>query len=319
MHIYSYQCIVKKSVMTIEQIKRPRNLAIIAIAIIALSTLGWHIWDTNRERLILATTTSTYDSGLLDELVPTFESKYHVYVDPISVGTGQAIATAETGDADIILVYSKSAELTFVDGGYGYQRIAVKYNDFVIVGPSGDPANIQGLNKATQAFIRIANTGNEEECVFLSRGDNSGTNKKELSVWAATGIEPSGDWYLEIGEGMGTTLQMANDKHAYTSADRGTWLSWKADVTLEILTEGDAILLNPYAVIPVDPTKHSHVKNQLAINFVQYLISTETQQTIGEYKKEGEILFKPIARDVTLSVSLGFPNQAQELNWYDVQ
>ena len=303
----------------LETLKKPRNLAIIAIAIIILSTVGWYVWDTNRERLILATTTSTYDSGLLDTLVPTFESKHHVYVDIISVGTGQAIATAEAGDADIILVHSKSAELAFVDGGYGYHRVGVMYNDFIIVGPSGDPANIQGLTNATEAFIRIANTGSEGECVFISRGDNSGTHKKEISVWAAAGIYPSGEWYLEIGQGMGTTLQMANEQQAYTLADRGTWLSWKADVTLEILTEGDTILLNPYAVIPVDPTKHSHVKNQLAINFVQYLISTETQQMIENFKKEGEILFKPIARDVSLSLSLGFPNQAQELNWYDSQ
>jgi tungstate transport system substrate-binding protein len=277
------------------------------------------MWDTNRERLILATTTSTYDSGLLDTLVPTFESNYHVYVDIISVGTGQAIATAEAGDADIILVHSKSAELAFIDGGYGYHRIGVMYNDFVIVGPTNDPADIQGLTNATEAFIRIANTGSEGACVFLSRGDNSGTNKKEISIWSTAGFDPSGDWYLEIGQGMGTTIQMANEQQAYTLADRGTWLSWTSDITLEILVEGDIMLLNPYAVIPVNPTKHAHVKNQLAIKLVQYLISTETQQVISAFKKEGEILFKPIARNVFLTVNLGFPNQAQELDWYDTQ
>jgi tungstate transport system substrate-binding protein len=302
-----------------EVIKKPRTIALLVIAIIALSTIGWYVWDTNRERLILATTTSTYDSGLLDELVPEFESQYHVYVDIISVGTGQAIETARTGDADIILVHSRSRELEFVNGGYGYHRIGIMYNDFVIVGPSSDPANIRGLNNVTEAFIRIKDAGNKEECIFLSRGDNSGTHTKEVSIWAAAGIEPSVNWYLEIGQGMGTTIQMANEEQTYTLADRGTWLSWKSDVTLEILTEGDLILLNPYGVIPVNPEKHSHVKNELAIKFVKYLISTETQQMIGDFKKEGEVLFKPIARDVTQCVNLGFPNQAQELNWYDTK
>ena len=302
-----------------EVLKKQRTIAVIITAIIVLSTIGWYVWDTNRERLILATTTSTYDSGLLDELVPKFESQYHVYVDIISVGTGQAIATAEAGDADVVLVHSKSAELAFVNVGHGYHRIGVMYNDFVIVGPTTDPANIRGLSNVTEAFIRISNCGNQGECVFLSRGDNSGTHNKEVSVWTAAGIEPSADWYLEAGQGMGTTIQMANEEQAYTLADRGTWLSYKTDVTLEVLTEGDLILLNPYGVIPVNPEKHSNVKNQLAIKFVQYLISTETQQMIGDFKKEGEVLFKPIARDVSQCINLGFPNQAQELSWYDSQ
>ena len=300
-----------------EGIKKPRTIALIVITIIALSTIGWYVWDNNRERLILATTTSTYDSGLLDELVPKFEDQYHVYVDIISVGTGQAIATAKAGDADIILVHSRSRELEFVDGGYGHHRIGIMYNDFVIVGPSNDPANIRGLNNVTEAFIRIEDVGNKDECVFLSRGDNSGTHTKEVSIWATAGIEPSLNWYLETGQGMGTTIQMTNEEQAYTLVDRGTWLSWKSDVTLEILTEGDLILLNPYGVIPVNPEKHSHVKNELAINFVKYLISTETQQMIGNFKKEGEVLFKPIARDVAQCVNLGFANQTQELSWYD--
>ncbi len=302
-----------------EFLKKPRTIAVLFIIIIALSTIGWYIWDTNRERLILATTTSTYDSGLLNEIVPKFEGQYHVYVDIISVGTGQAIATTETGDADIILVHSKSRELAFVDGGYGHHRIGVMYNDFVIIGPSSDPANIKGLNNVTEAFLRIENAGKKGECVFISRGDKSGTHTKEISVWNAAGIDPSIDWYLEIGQGMGPTIQMANEEQAYALADRGTWLSWKSDVTLDILTEGDLILLNPYAIIPVNPVKHSHVKNQLAIKFVQYLISTETQQMIGNFKKEDEVLFIPITRNVTQCISLGFPNQAHELNWYDSQ
>jgi tungstate transport system substrate-binding protein len=302
----------------LETLKRPRIITLVAITIIALSATSWYVWDTNRERLILVTTTSTYDSGLLDELVPDFESLHHVFVDIISVGTGQAIATAEAGDADVILVHSKSAELAFLEEGYGYHRIGVMYNDYVIVGPTNDPANIEGLNNVTEAFIRIENAGSQGACEFLSRGDNSGTHKKEVRVWTTAGIDPSGGWYLELGQGMGATLQMANEEQAYTQADRGTWLSWKSDVTLEILVEGDILLLNPYAVIPVDPAKHPHVNNQLAQKFVHYLVSTETQQIIGNFRKEGEVLFKPIARDISLSVDLGFPNQAHELSWYDM-
>ena len=300
-------------------LKKPKSIVFIAITIITISAISWSVWDTNRERLILATTTSTYDSGLLDELVPKFANQYHIYVDIISVGTGQAIVTAQAGDADVILVHSKFAELEFVEGGYGYHRVGIMYNDFIIVGPSSDPANISGLNNVTEAYIRIKNTGSQGGCVFLSRGDNSGTHKKEKSIWTTTGIEPSGDWYQEIGQGMGTILQMANQKQAYTMTDRGTWLSWKSKMTLKILTENDIILLNPYGVIPVDPAKHPRVHYQLAITFVQFLISAETQQMIGNFKKESEILFKPIARNVTLSVNLGFPNQEQELSWYDSQ
>jgi tungstate transport system substrate-binding protein len=305
--------------MFMEVLKKQRTITIIVIAIIIISTIGWYIWDYNRVRIVLATTTSTYDSGLLDLLIPKFESLNHVYVDIISIGTGQAIATAEAGDADVILVHAKSRELTFVASGYGYHRIGVMYNDYIIVGPSSDPANIKGLNNATEAFIRIMNAGREKKCFFLSRGDGSGTHTKELNIWISTGTELSGIWYQETGQGMGTTLTMSNELQAYTLTDRGTWISWKDDVNLEILTEGDIMLANPYAVIPVDPAKHPHVKNQLAIKFVQFLISIDTQKIIENFEKEGEVLFKPIARNIQLSINLDFTNQEQELNWYDSQ
>ena len=242
------------------------------------------------EKLVLATTTSTYDSGLLDHLLPGFEAKYNAKVEVIAVGTGQAIKTAEQGDADVILVHARAKEDKFVADGYGVNRQDVMYNDFVILGPEDDPASVQGMTDAAAAFAKIA----EAQTPFASRGDESGTHSKEKAIWAEAGIEPGGDWYLSLGQGMGATLTFANEKGAYTLTDRGTYLSRKEGLGLPILVEGDPVLFNPYGVIAVNPEKHSHVKYDLAMKFIEWLTSVDTQEEIGGFRhSSGELLFHP--------------------------
>jgi tungstate transport system substrate-binding protein len=239
---------------------------------------------------MLATTTSTYDSGLLDFLLPEFESEHNVKVDVIAVGTGQAVAIAEKGDADLILVHSRAREDKFVAEGYGVNRRDVMYNDFVILGPEDDPAGIRGLTDAALAFAKIA----EAKAPLASRGDESGTHGKEKAVWQAAGIKPGGDWYLSLGQGMGATLTVADEKGAYTLADRGTYLSRKEGLGLPLLVEGDPILFNPYGVIAVNPEGRPHVQPDMAIQFIEWLTSMETQERIGEFRhSSGEVLFHP--------------------------
>ena len=242
------------------------------------------------QKLVLATTTSTYDSGLLDHLLPGFEAKYNAKVEVIAVGTGQAIKTAEQGDADVILVHARAKEDKFVADGYGVNRQDVMYNDFVILGPEDDPASVRRMTDAAAAFAKIA----EAQTPFASRGDESGTHSKEKAVWAEAGIEPRGDWYLSLGQGMGATLTFANEKGAYTLTDRGTYLSRKEGLGLPVLVEGDAVLFNPYGVIAVNPEKHSHVKYDLAMKFIEWLTSVDTQEEIGGFRhSSGELLFHP--------------------------
>ena len=244
-----------------------------------------------QDRLILATTTSTENSGLLDELIPSFEEKFNTRVDVVSVGTGKAISLAENGDADIILVHAREAENAFVKAGYGVNRRDVMYNDFIILGPTADPAGVRGMEDASDAFTKIA----EANSNFVSRGDDSGTNKKELSIWSTAGTQPSGSWYIETGQGMGASLNVANEKQAYILADRGTYLAYKADLDLEILVEGDPELFNPYGIIPVNPAVHGHVNYQMAMAFVGYITSQQGQKIISEYTAYGEVLFNPSA------------------------
>jgi len=243
------------------------------------------------EGLILATTTSTYDSGLLEAILPDFEQANKVKVRVIAVGTGQAIKTAEQGDADVILVHARAREDKFVAEGYGVNRQDVMYNDFVIVGLKDDPAGIQGMTDAAVALAKIA----EVEATFASRGDESGTHSKEKAIWEKAGIESSGDWYLSLGQGMGATLTFANEKGAYTLTDRGTYLSRQEGLGLLILVEGDPILFNSYGVIAVNPEKHPHVKHELALKFIEWLTAVDTQEKIGEFGKDrfGMPLFTP--------------------------
>jgi len=236
--------------------------------------------------LRLATTTSTQDSGLLDYLLPKFEKKYNIKVEVLAQGTGQAIQTAARGDADVILVHAKKSEEKFVADGDGVKRFDVMYNDFVIVGPKNDPDGVKGktLDEAFKAF-------SAGKAPFVSRGDDSGTNKKELDAWKNLNIEPKGNWYQAVGKGMGDTLTMTSEEQGYTLTDRATFSSMKDKLNLTILVEGDNGLLNPYGVIAVNPEKHPGVNNKDAQKFIDFILSPEGQQLIKDFKPTGQQLF----------------------------
>jgi len=243
--------------------------------------------------VILSTTTSTVDSGLLDDLIPRFEKKTGFRVKTIAVGTGQALAMGEKGEADVLLVHAPASEKKLVDAGVVINYQLVMHNDFIIVGPAADPAKIKGKT-AADAYKAIDAGG----AVFISRGDDSGTHKKELSLWKEANVVPSGKpWYQESGQGMGATLLMASEKAGYTLTDRATYLAQKANVKLEILSEGDKPLLNIYHVMQVNPEKFSKVNAAGAKAFVEFMIAPETQKVIGEFGKAkyGAALFFPDA------------------------
>lgn len=297
---------------------------VIIVAVILVSVFAYEQYlGSQKSVLVLATTTSTYDSGLLDYLIPKFESKYNVEVRILSLGTGQAIDTAKRGDADLTLVHSKKLELNFTDSGYGIHRVGVMYNDYIIIGPTNDPAETNGLTNATEAFKRIANTGAAGNTQFVSRADKSGTNTLELSIWSQLKITPSNKtqtWYVEAGASMGTVLRMTDEKKAYTLTDRATWVTYESQLTnMVVLVQSDKTLLNPYAIILVNPDKWPQRNYKGALTFARYMISEEGQTVIASYTKEAKTLFIPIARNVTMADSLGFPNQQQELAWYDSQ
>lgn len=242
--------------------------------------------------LLLATTTSTDDSGLLGYILPVFEQEYGVKVDVVAVGTGQALTLGMDGNADVLLVHDRAREDAFMAEGHGVRREDVMYNDFVIVGPESDPAGIAGMTDVTAAFAKIA----ESESTFISRGDDSGTHGKEKSVWAAAGIEPAGDWYVSAGQGMSDVLTMAEEQQAYTLSDRATYLArLKEGLDLVIVVEGDPVLFNPYGVIAVNPDKGEHIQAELANQFIDWLISPETKALIAEYgvAEFGAPLFTP--------------------------
>jgi len=248
-------------------------------------------------RLKLATTTSTDNSGLLNVLLPPFEKMLGVRVDVIAVGTGKALELGKNGDVDVVLVHARSAEDQFVEEGYGVNRRDVMYNDFIIIGPTDDPAGVKGMKDAVAALENIS----AKKTPFVSRGDDSGTHKREKSLWEEAGIEPAapgstGGWYMEAGQGMGATLQIADEKQAYTISDRGTYLAYRDKIELEILVEGDAErLANPYGIIAVNPAKHPHVNYVYAMALIGWVTSVEGQKIIAEYKQFGEPLFYPTA------------------------
>jgi tungstate transport system substrate-binding protein len=227
--------------------------------------------------------------------LPKFTRRTGIEVRVVAVGTGQALKNARNGDADVVFVHSREDEERFVSEGWGVERHDVMYNDFVIVGPTSDPAGIRGLSDAEQAFEKIAMV----EAPFASRGDNSGTHKAELKLWKNSEIDPlrsSGDWYLETGSGMGATLNTAVGKRAYALADRGTWLGFANKNGFEVLVEGDRQLLNQYGVILVSPERHPNVKAKMGAAFVDWLTSTEGQKAIASFKIDGQQLFFPNAR-----------------------
>jgi len=244
--------------------------------------------------LILATTTSTQDSGLLDVLVPMFEEQTGYVVQTIAVGTGAALKMAEEGNADVLLVHAPASELALMDAGFGKDRMLIMHNDFIIVGPAADPAGIKERTSAADAFTRIAESGSD----FVSRGDDSGTNKKELSIWAETSYDPMAEkphWYIESGQGMGATLIIASEKNAYTLTDRATYLANQENLDLEILVEGDAVLLNVYHVITVNPEKWPETNYDGALAFARFFTDPATQEVIGEFGVDqyGQPLFFP--------------------------
>ncbi len=245
-------------------------------------------------QLKLSTTTSTQDSGLLDAILPVFEEQTGYKVDVIANGTGAAIKLGETGDVDVILVHARASEDAFVESGFGVDRRDVMYNDFLIIGPADDPAGIQGGTSAQEALKKIADT----QSTFVSRGDDSGTHKKELTIWKAAGIEPSGSWYNSVGKGMGDTFRMADEMKGYTLIDRATYLANKGDYALETMVEGDEILFNPYGVIAVNPEKYDNVNYEGAEAFINWLVSDETQELIGQFGVDeyGQSLFIPDAK-----------------------
>jgi tungstate transport system substrate-binding protein len=250
----------------------------------------------NDRELILATTTSTQDSGLLDVLVPLFQQQTNYSVKTVAVGTGAALALGARGEADVVLVHAPPSEVQWMQQGNGTERLLVMHNDFVIVGPSDDPAHIRGDASALDAMKKVASAGSP----FLSRGDNSGTNQFELGVWQQASITPKGQpWYIESGTGMGQTLIIADQKQAYTISDRATWLANTGKIDLPILVERDPSLLNVYHVMPVNPTKFPTVPINAAAGeaFTDFMVAPATQQVIGDFGKEkyGQALFVPDA------------------------
>jgi len=246
------------------------------------------------KNIILATTTSTQDTGLLDVLIPDFQKKTGYFVKTIAVGSGQAMAMGQKGEADVLLVHSPEAEEKFMAEGFGMNRRLVMHNDFIVVGPASDPAKIKGTKSTTEVFKKIAAANS----LFLSRGDNSGTHAKEKAIWKAANAKYAGEkWYQETGLGMGQTLNVASEKKGYTLADRGTYLSQKKNLGLDILAEGDAILLNIYHIIQVNPAKWPKVNAEGARAFADYMVTKETQAIIKTFgiEKFGGPLFFPDA------------------------
>jgi len=278
------------------RMKRGLVLSIICLAATAIlfAVVAWSPAQAQQKNIILSTTTSTQDSGLLDVLIPIFEKKTGYFVKTIAVGSGQAMAMGRKGEADVLLVHSPAAEKKFVAEGYGVNRRIVMHNDFVVVGPAEDPAKIKGTQAAAEAFRKIASAGS----LFLSRSDKSGTHSKEMRIWKAAGINPEGQkWYQQTGLGMGRTLNVASEKKGYTLSDRGTYLALKKNLGLVILTEGDAILLNVYHVIEVNPAKWPKVNAAGARAFADFMVSKEVQGIIKTFgvEKFGSPLFFPDA------------------------
>jgi tungstate transport system substrate-binding protein len=263
-----------------------------------LALLGLNAFAQAREAdqfITVASTTSTENSGLFAFLLPKFTEQTGIEVRVVAVGTGQAIKLAENGDADVLFVHHKPSEEKFVGAGHGVERFDVMYNDFVIVGPESDPAGIKGSDDAAAVLQRIA----EAQAPFVSRGDDSGTHKKERSLWGEAGVDvdaASGGWYRETGSGMGATLNTASGMNAYTLSDRATWLKFGNKGTLTILAEGDPKLFNQYGIILVNPQKHPHVKAELGQRFIDWVLSRQGQQTIGEYRIDGHPAFFPNAK-----------------------
>ena len=252
--------------------------------------------SAQEKSIVVASTTSTQDSGLFGHLLPMFKAKTGIDVKVVAQGTGQALDTARRGDADVVFVHAKPAEEKFLSEGFGVKRYPVMYNDFVLIGPKSDPAGVKGSKDIVAALGAIKEKGSD----FISRGDKSGTHQAELNLWKMAGIDiakEKGPWYKEIGQGMGAALNTASASNAYVLADRGTWLSFKNRGDLVISVEGDKRLFNQYGVMLVNPEKHPSVKKDIGQQFIDWLVSAEGQKAIADYKINGEQLFYPNASD----------------------
>lgn len=268
--------------------------------IAVLTCFFWAVYAQAAETtLTLASTTSTQNSGLYDYILPLFEAETGIHVNVIAVGTGQALRIARNGDADVLIVHHRPSEDAFVADGYGVKRFDLMYNDFVLIGPGNDPAKVRTAGSVEEAFQRVATT----KSLFVSRGDDSGTHKKEREIWEGAGIEPHGDWYREIGSGMGAALNMVAVTDGYTLSDRGTWLSFGNKQNLDLLFSGGAGLRNPYSVIVVNDKIYPHIKTKAANILVDWLVSERGQQAIGDFRVENQQLFCPHAQAALLTES----------------
>ncbi|MGB6790731.1 MAG: extracellular solute-binding protein [Pseudolabrys sp.] len=267
-------------------------LALAAATVLASATVA----TAQDKSIVVSSTTSTQDSGLFGHILPLFKAKTGIDVKVVSQGTGQALDTGRRGDADVVFVHAKSAEEKFLAEGEGVKRYPVMYNDFVLIGPKGDPAGIKGMKDVAKALQVIK----DQQADFISRGDRSGTHIAEINLWNGSGIDidkEKGPWYKSVGQGMGAALNTANASNAYVLSDRGTWLSFKNKGDLQILVEGDRRLFNQYGVMLVNPAKHPNVKKDLGQQFIEWLVSPEGQKAIADYKINGEQLFYPNASD----------------------
>ena len=276
-------------------LRRSRRVLIASALLLASGGLA----SAESQFITVASTTSTQDSGLFDHILPIFKSKTGIDVRVIALGTGQALDTARRGDADVVFVHAKPAEEKFLSEGFGVKRFPVMYNDFVLIGPKTDPASVLGTKDIVAALTTIM----KKKVPFISRGDNSGTHQAELNLWKVAGVDVAaerkagrlGDWYREIGQGMGAALNMAAASDAYVISDRGTWISFKNRGSLVVTVEGDKRLFNQYGVMLVNSRKHPAVKKDLGQRFIDWLISPEGQRAIADYKINGEQLFYPNA------------------------
>ena len=272
-----------------------RHILIAAAALVSV-VLAVPAASAQDKSILVASTTSTQDSGLFEYLLPLFTKKTGITVKVVAQGTGQALDTGRHGDADVVFVHAKSAEEKFIAEGEGVKRFPVMYNDFVLIGPSSDPAGIKGTKDVAKALTTIR----DKQASFISRGDRSGTHIAELALWKGSGIDidkDKGAWYKSIGQGMGAALNTAGASNAYVLSDRGTWIHFKNKGHLQILVEGDKRMFNQYGVMLVNPDKHPTVKKELGQQFIDYLISPEGQKDIANYKIDGEQLFYPNASE----------------------
>jgi len=269
---------------------------LIALAALAAACVSPNVATAQDKSIIVSSTTSTQDSGLFGHILPIFKAKTGITIKVVSQGTGQALDTGRRGDADVVFVHAKAQEEKFVADGHGVKRYPVMYNDFVIVGPKSDPAGIKGTKDVAAALKKIKDKG----AAFISRGDRSGTHSAELRLWKTAGIDiekDKGPWYKAIGQGMGATLNTASASNAYTLTDRATWIAFKNKRDLVIEVEGDKRLFNQYGIMLVNPAKHPHVKKDFGQQFIDWIVSSEGQKAIADYKRNGQPLFFPNATE----------------------